>query len=107
MIETRPLGTPAVSNASASLSKPHGVNSGGLTITALPVAKPGPMYSNGMVTGKFHGVIAAHTPTGRLKVNIRLLRSVVGITLPSRRFTSSAALVKYSFASAMSASDSA
>ena len=83
------------------------MNSGGLTITALPVASPGPMYSSGMVTGKFHGVIAAHTPTGRRKVNMRLLRSVVGITSPVRRLTSSAALRKYWLASSMSASDSA
>ena len=107
MIETRPFGTPAASNASASLSRPQGVNSGGLTMTALPAANPGPMYSSGIVTGKFHGVIAAQTPTGRWKVNIRLLRSEVGMTLPSRRLMSSAALRKYWLASAMSSSDSA
>ncbi len=75
-------------------------------MTAFPVANPGPMYSRGMVTGKFHGVMAAHVPTGRWNVNIRLLRSDVGITSPDSRFTSSAALRKYSLASVMSSSDS-
>jgi hypothetical protein len=62
MIEMAPLGTPASSNTSAISSRAHAVNSGGLTITALPVARPGPTYSIGIITGKFHGVIAAHTP---------------------------------------------
>ena len=105
--DTRPLGTPASSKALASSSSAQQVNSGGLAITALPVASPGPRYSSGIVTGKFHGVIATHTPTGRWKVNIRLLRSVVGIVSPESRLTSSAALRKYWLASAMSSSDSA
>ncbi len=65
------------------------------------------MYSSGIVTGKFQGVIAAHTPTGRLNVNIRLRLSVVGMFRPSSRLMSSAALRKYSLASSMSSSDSA
>ena len=106
MIDTSPFGTPAASNAWASLSSAHEVWTGGLTMTALPVASPGPMYSSGMVTGKFHGVIAAHTPTGRRNVNMRTLRSVVGMTLPKSRLTSSADSVKYALASSMSPSDS-
>ncbi len=107
MIDTAPGGTPASVNASASFNNAHEVNSGGLTMRALPLASPGPTYSIGMVTGKFHGVIAAHTPTGRRNVNIRLPRSDVGITSPDSRFTSSAALRKYSAASVMSSRDSA
>ena len=36
----------------------------GFQITGLPVATAGPMYSIGMLKGKFHGVRTAHTPRG-------------------------------------------
>jgi hypothetical protein len=81
--------------------------SGGFTITALPVARPGPIVSIGIITGKFHGVIAAQIPTGLRIVNIRRLRSVVGMSSPFIRFASSAAMWRYSPDSAMSSMASA
>ena len=89
-----PAGVPASSNTFAISSSAQQVNSGGLTIMAFPVAKPGPTYSIGIITGKFHGVIAAQTPTGRRTVNILRFRSVVGIRSPLKRLASSAAIWK-------------
>ena len=89
-----PLGAPASSKTLAISSRAHDVNSGGLTMIAFPVASPGPTYSIGIITGKFQGVMATQTPTGRRTVNIRLCREVVGISSPVRRFTSSAAIWK-------------
>ena len=40
------------------------MNSGGLTMTAFPVARQGPTYSIGIITGKFHGVIATQHRRG-------------------------------------------
>ena len=59
------------------------------------------------MTGKFQGVIAAQIPTGRLTVNMRRLRSVVGISSPFIRLASSAAMWRYSPDSAMSSIASA
>ena len=89
-----PFGAPASSKTLAISSKAQEVNSGGLTMTAFPVARPGPTYSMGIITGKFQGVIATQTPTGRRTVNMRRCRLVVGISSPLRRLTSSAAIWK-------------
>ena len=59
-----PPGTPASSSASTSRWPSSGVTSLGLKITPLPAASAGPSLREGMLSGKFHGVIAATTPTG-------------------------------------------
>ena len=64
MIETRPSGTPASSSNAPRARQASGVVSGGLHTMALPVASAGPRNSHMIMRGKFHGVMAAHTPTG-------------------------------------------
>ena len=47
-----------------------GVSSAGLTITVQPAARAGPILRVPMASGKFHGVIARHGPTGSLVTRI-------------------------------------
>ena len=42
----------------------NAVCAGGLTTCALPVARPGATNSANISSGKFHGVMIAHVPTG-------------------------------------------
>ena len=46
-----------------------GVSSDGLRITVLPAASAGATFHEAMSSGKFHGVIAATTPTGSFTVS--------------------------------------
>ena len=50
----------------------NGVTSDGLNSTGLPAASAGPSLRDGMLSGKFHGVIAPTMPTGSRSVNTRL-----------------------------------
>ena len=45
-----------------SSSADDGVNSDGFRITALPAASAGATFCASIVSGEFHGVIAATTP---------------------------------------------
>jgi hypothetical protein len=45
-----------------------GVSSEGLQITAFPVARAGATFHDRRYSGRFHGVINATTPSGRLRV---------------------------------------
>jgi hypothetical protein len=57
-----PAGTPARNASSASASADSGVCSAGLTTTVQPAANAGATLRVIMAIGKFHGVMAAHTP---------------------------------------------
>ena len=59
-----------------------GVWTGGLHTIVLPVARAGARNSAMIISGKFHGVIAAQTPTGWRYVKMRLSRSTLGIVEP-------------------------
>ncbi|MEJ7720584.1 MAG: hypothetical protein WKF58_09105 [Ilumatobacteraceae bacterium] len=59
-----PSGSPASTNACASRSPISGVIGDGLNTTALPAARAGAILRLAMLSGKFHGVITATTPTG-------------------------------------------
>jgi hypothetical protein len=41
-----------------------GERSEGLRITELPLANAGPNFQDAIINGKFHGTMAATTPTG-------------------------------------------
>src|SRR5471030_412785 len=61
-----PAGMPARSASTASASAENGVNSAGLTTMGQPAASAGPTFRVIIAAGKFHGVIAAHTPIASL-----------------------------------------
>ena len=60
-----PAGIPASCRISASASVVNGVLSAGLATTVLPHSSAGPSLLHSSVVGKFHGTIAATTPSGR------------------------------------------
>ena len=49
---------------SPSSSAVSGVSDAGLRTTGLPQARAGATFHEAMSSGKFHGTIRAHTPTG-------------------------------------------
>ena len=59
-----PLGNPASSISSASISGTDGSRSDGLRIKALPQAIAGASIHIGIMAGKLNGVIPAQTPKG-------------------------------------------
>ncbi len=59
-----PAGMPARCASSASASADSGVCSAGLMTTGQPAASAGATLRVIIAIGKFHGVMAAHTPTG-------------------------------------------
>ena len=59
-----PAGTPACNASSAMASADSGVSAAGFSTTAQPAASAGATLRAIMALGKFHGVIAATTPTG-------------------------------------------
>ena len=65
---TTPAGTPACSISSTSRSVLNGVCSAGLITTVLPVASAGASFQARIISGKFHGVISAQTPSGSRRV---------------------------------------
>ena len=64
MMFTTPSGTPASAQISPRISAVSGVCSAGLRTSVLPVASAGPSFHEAMTSGKFHGMIWPHTPTG-------------------------------------------
>src|SRR5687768_5065273 len=79
---TTPLGKPT-SSASAPQARPeYGVCEAGLTTAVQPAASAGPIFRASMDDGKFHGVIAAMTPTGCLMVMMRRSAHGDGTTSP-------------------------
>src|SRR5437870_7820837 len=61
---TTPSGSPASSSSSPSRSAVSGVCSAGFSTLVLPQASAGPSFHAAMRSGKFHGMICPHTPTG-------------------------------------------
>src|SRR6266403_1493959 len=77
-----PFGTPARSASSHSASAENGVAVAGFRTIVQPAAKAGPALRVIIAAGKFHGVIAAHTPTGSLVTTMRLSEACAGIVSP-------------------------
>src|SRR5450830_73864 len=77
-----PAGTPARSANTASASAEKGVASAGLSTIGQPAANAGPALRVIIAAGKFHGVMAAHTPIGSLVTTMRLFGDGEGIVSP-------------------------
>jgi hypothetical protein len=77
-----PAGMPARSASTASASAENGVWVAGLSTMVQPAASAGPALRVIIAAGKFHGVIAAHTPIGSLVTTMRLSGWWPGITSP-------------------------
>ncbi len=77
-----PAGSPARSASTASASAENGVCGAGLTTMEQPAASAAPALRAIIAAGKFHGVIAAQTPTGCLTTKIRLSGWWAGIVSP-------------------------
>src|SRR5262245_37798927 len=77
-----PFGTPARSPSSASASAENGVAEAGFDTIVQPTASAGPALRVIIAAGKFHGVIAAQTPTGCLMTTILLSAWWPGIVSP-------------------------
>ena len=65
---TTPGGKPASAHSSTSRRLVSGVTSLGLMTTVLPVASAGASFHARIISGKFHGVMSAVTPTGSRRV---------------------------------------
>jgi len=66
-----PAGMPARAASSASASAENGVWLAGLTTIVQPAASAAPALRVIIADGKFHGVIAAQTPTGSRVTRMR------------------------------------
>src|SRR5215467_787856 len=80
--EKTPFGTPARSASSHRAKAENGVAVAGFSTIVQPAAKAGPALRVIIAAGKFHGVIAAHTPTGSFVTTIRLSEACAGIVSP-------------------------
>ena len=85
-----PAGKPARCANSASASAERGVCSAGLITIVQPAAIAGAIFRVIIAIGKFHGVIAAHTPMGCLSVTSRRSTAGLASTSPFTRLASSA-----------------
>src|SRR5690349_8473337 len=77
-----PGGKPARSASTASANAENGVASAGLMTTVQPAASAGDTLRVIIDDGKFHGVIAAQTPTGSLTTTSLRSLPIVGMTSP-------------------------
>ncbi len=77
----RALGNAGLHEHLASISAEIGVSDAGLTITGFPHASAGATFHVVIISGKFHGTISAHTPTGSRSTTSRPA-SCVGTTEP-------------------------
>ncbi|EKD60312.1 MAG: hypothetical protein ACD_54C00820G0001 [uncultured bacterium] len=75
-----PGGTPASSASSASFSRVRDAVSAGFSTIELPAAKAGAIFQDPIISGKFHGTIAATTPTGSRWISARMLSAVGAIS---------------------------
>ena len=66
MTFSTPAGSPASSRICASASIDSGVSFAGLTTIVQPAAIAGPILRVPIASGKFHGVMKTHGPTGWL-----------------------------------------
>src|SRR3546814_16596875 len=76
-----PAGSPASSASTASASAESGVSSAGLRTTVQPAASAGATLRVTIASGKFHGVIAATTPTGPRSVHHRIVGGRPGLEI--------------------------
>ena len=90
MTLSTPLGRPASAKTWASLSMVRGVSSAGLMTMVQPAAMAGPILRVPMASGKFHGVISRHGPTGCFIVISRLPPAGAVSQVPEIRTASSA-----------------
>ena len=84
-----PAGRPTSSSVAASASIVSGVSSAGLTTIVQPAAMAGPILRVPIASGKFHGVMNRHGPTGFLMVSSRLPPAGFCIQRPWMRTASS------------------
>src|ERR1700757_2128311 len=80
--EKTPFGTPARSASSHNAKAENGVAVAGFNTIVQPAASAGPALRVIIAAGKFHGVIAAHTPIGSLVTTMRLPAACAGIVSP-------------------------
>src|ERR1700740_1663733 len=83
--EKTPFGTPARSASSHKANAENGVAVAGFSTIVHPAAKAGPALRVIIAVRKFHGVIAAQTPTGSLVTTMRLSAACAGIVSPQTR----------------------
>ena len=88
--EKSPGGRPARRASSASARGEKGVWGAGFTRIEQPAARAGATFRVIIATGKFHGVIAAQTPTGSRSTRSRLSDEREGMISPSIRSASEA-----------------
>src|SRR5579883_1243637 len=69
--EITPGGSPASIKILANASTESGVSWAGFTTTVLPQARAGAIFHDAITSGKFQGVMRAHTPTGSRRVTSR------------------------------------
>ena len=77
-----PAGTPASSAIAASAMAESGVASAGFRTSGHPTAIAGPSLRVIIAAGKFHGVMAAPTPTGCRSTTTRVWSHGEGIVSP-------------------------
>ena len=85
-----PAGMPASCASLASANAVSGVCSAGLTMMVQPAASAGATLRVIIAAGKFHGVMAAHTPIGCFTTTKRCEACGACNTAPSTRLASSA-----------------
>ena len=87
---TTPAGIPARCANSAKAKAHKGVCSAGLITMVQPAAIAGAILRVIIAIGKFHGVIATHTPIACFRTSMRLSPQVLSRMAPVTRFDSSA-----------------
>ena len=80
---TTPSGIPDSTAIRSNSSAVSGVSSAGLRTTVLPAASAGASFHEAIVSGKFHGVISATTPSGSR--NVIVTPPGTGIVSPRAR----------------------
>jgi hypothetical protein len=90
MTFSTPPGRPASSRICASASIDRGVCLAGLMTAVHPAAICGPIFRVPIASGKFHGVMKMHGPTGWRIVITRKPPFSAGLYVPSTRVASPA-----------------
>ena len=85
-----PSGSPHSARIWASASMVSGVCEAGLTTIVQPAAMAGPILRVPIASGKFHGVIIRHGPTGCFMVSSRVAPLGATCQRPAMRTDSSA-----------------
>ncbi|MCY1235973.1 hypothetical protein D9M72_486070 [compost metagenome] len=85
-----PAGMPACCASHTSASAVSGVSSAGLATTVQPAASAGAILRAIIASGKFHGVIAATTPTGSFSTSSLRPGTASATISPQMRVASSA-----------------